>query len=315
MLFFRKHDSDIDIPFEMKNWINRQSKRRNKVFCEFPKKIIVTLQVRLPENMTARSGKRVSFSASASMTVEAALVLPLFLFAGCILMQPFPILNTQRQVQEILEVAAEDISQNAGVAWNGAQISEPMTEAAAWAYAEAFVRKKTAALPIQNLSLKQSQLLKDGKTIDLIAHYQVRMPFPVLGVREVEQTNRSFRYAWTGLDGPVDGAGGRQDADEAVVYVGRDSTRYHVSRSCHYLSTELKAVSYADLEVYRSKDGARYKPCDRCGASHGAVVYITPYGERYHSNQECSALAAYVREVPKSQVEYLGPCSYCGGGK
>ena len=44
MLFFRKHDSDIDIPFEMKNWINRQSKRRNKVFCEFSKKIIVTLQ-------------------------------------------------------------------------------------------------------------------------------------------------------------------------------------------------------------------------------------------------------------------------------
>ena len=207
MLFFRKHDSDIDIPFEMKNWINRQLKRRNKVFCEFPKKIIVTLQVRLPENMTARSGKRVSFSASASMTVEAALVLPLFLFAGCILMQPFPILNTQRQVQEILEVAAEEISQNAGVAWNGAQISEPMTEAAAWAYAEAFVRKKTATLPIQNLSLMQSQLLKDGKTIDLIAHYQIRMPFPVLGVRAVEQTNRSFRYAWTGLDGPVDGAG------------------------------------------------------------------------------------------------------------
>ena len=141
------------------------------------------------------------------------------------------------------------------------------------------------------------------------------MPFPVLGVRAVEQMNRSFRYAWTGLDGPVDGAGGRQDVDEEMVYVGRDSTRYHVSRSCHYLSTELKAVSYADLEVYRSKDGARYKPCDRCGASHGAVVYITPYGERYHSDQGCSALAAYVREVPKSQVEYLGPCSYCGGGK
>lgn len=51
-------------------------------------------------------------------------------------------------MQEILEVAAEDISQNAGVAWNGAQISEPMTEAAAWAYAETFVRKKTEALPI-----------------------------------------------------------------------------------------------------------------------------------------------------------------------
>ncbi len=104
----------------------------------------------------------------------------------------------------------------------------------------------------------QSQLLKDGKTIDLIAHYQVRMPFPVLGVRAVEQMNRSFRYAWTGLDGPVDGAGGRQGCTtRRWFYVGRDSTRYHVSRSCHYLSTELKAVSYADLEAYRSKDGAR----------------------------------------------------------
>ncbi len=39
-------------------------------------------------------------------------------------------------------MAAEDISQNAGVAWNGGQISEPMTEVAAWAYAETFVRKK-----------------------------------------------------------------------------------------------------------------------------------------------------------------------------
>lgn len=315
MLFFRKHDSVINTPFEMKNWINRQSNRVNKGFNEFYKKIIVTLQVRLPENTAAKSGKRVSFSASASMTVEAALVLPLFLFAGCILMQPFQILNTQRQVQEILEVVAEDISQNAGVAFYGGQISEQMTEAAAWAYAEASVRKKTADLPMQNLSLGQSQLLKDGKTIDLVAHYQIMMPFPVLGLGAVERTNRSFRYAWTGCDGAVDGAGDGQETDEEMVYVGRDSTRYHLSRSCHYLSTELKGISYANLEAYRNKDGTRYKSCDRCGASHGATVYITPYGERYHGDPECSALAAYVREVPKSQVEYLGACSYCGGGK
>lgn len=314
MLFFRKHDSDMDTPFEMKNWINRQSKRINKDFREFHKKIIVTLQVRLPENTAAGSGKRVSFSASASMTVEAALVLPIFLFAGCILMQPFQILNTHRQVQEILEVVSEDISQNAGVALNGGEISEQMTEAAAWAYAEASVWKKTKELPIQNLSLMQSQLLQDGKTIDLVAHYQIQMPFPVLGMGAVERTNRSFRYAWIGLNGAVDGVGDSQETDKEMVYVGRDSTRYHVSRFCHYLNTELQAVSYADLESYRNKDGTRYKPCDRC-ASHGTTVYITPYGERYHSDQGCSALAAYVREVPRSQVEYLGACSYCGGGK
>ncbi len=310
MLFFRKQNSVMNLLFEMKNWINRRSKRMKS-----NKKIIVTLQVRLPESTTAKSGKRVSFSASASMTVEAALVLPLFLFAGCILMQPFQILDTQRQVQEVLEVAAEDLSQNAGVVLNGGQLSEPMTEAAAWAYVEAMVRKKTADLPMQNLSLAQSQILKDGKIIDLVAHYQIRMPFPVMGMAAVERVNRSFRYAWIGCDGAVDGNGDGREEDEEMVYVGRDSTRYHLSRSCHYLNTELMAVSYANLESYRNKDGKRYKSCDRCGAAHGATVYITPYGESYHGNQDCSALAAYVREVPKSQVEYLGACSYCGGGR
>ena len=180
-------------------------------------------------------------------------------------------------------MAAEDISQNAGVAWNGAQISEPMTEAAAWAYAEAFVRKKTAALPIQNLSLMQSQLLKDGKTIDLIAHYQVRMPFPVLGVRAVEQTNRSFRYAWTGLDGPVDGAGGRQDADEAVCagrkiatkcatpakkWTARQYVRHTMTilaRSCRNRPTS--AMFAADAE--NAKDFLSFIPKLFTKAAHG----------------------------------------------
>ena len=54
-------------------------------FCKTLKKSVetgVTLQVRIPQTEMNKDRKRVSFSASASLTLEAALVLPLLLYAG-----------------------------------------------------------------------------------------------------------------------------------------------------------------------------------------------------------------------------------------
>lgn len=318
MLFFRRRKTGQKLSFEMKKWINPQSEMIRKmirIVIRISNKKIVTLQVRSPKYLDSKPEKRVSFSASASMTVEAAIALPLFLFAGCIMMQPFQILNTQRQVQEILEVTAEDISQNAGVVLNRLDMPELMTEAAAWSLAESAVRKNAQKLPLQNLSLKKSKLLQDGKSIDLIAEYEIRLPFSVFGLAAVHRINRSFRYAWTGISGAVDQKNPAASEEEEIVFVGRDSTRYHVSRSCHYLQPNLTAVAYTSVDTYRNKDGSRYKPCARCGDGPGSVVYISPYGEHYHANTGCSAITAYVRQVLKFQVEYLGACSYCSGKK
>ena len=45
------------------------------------------------------------------MTVEAALVLPLFLFSMVILMMPMRIMNEGRKVQMALETVCEEVSQ------------------------------------------------------------------------------------------------------------------------------------------------------------------------------------------------------------
>ena len=287
-------------------------------FCGNYKKIKnqwVTLQVRILTIIKKTSvRKKASLSAPASLTLEAALVLPLFLFAGVILMMPFRIMDTQRQVQAAAEHVSEQTARAACLSMYG-QTDAFWNTAAAYTYAEAEVRSNLGRLPVSRVLLGRSSLLEDGETIDLIIDYEIKLPFSVFGLGSVKQTVRSWRRAWVGAEGKTEVD--REDGEEEkeTVYVGKSSTRYHVSPTCHYLHNDLTAVSLQEAASRRSQDGSRYSPCARCADSTGKVVYIPPSGRHYHSSPSCTAISAYVREVPKNQVEYLGVCSYCGSRK
>ncbi len=309
MPFFCSVNSLFESPFP---FIYEQSVDRSSMFPgERPFDQKKTLQVRIPRKLQM-GRKRVSFSAPASMTAEAALVLPMFLFAGVILMMPFRILDTERQMQAIVMSVGEDISQ---AAYLTEEALDGLGGAAVSAYAEAAVRVKASELPVQGVSLAESRLLADGETIDLVVKYDLKLPFSVFGLDSVKRTNRCYLRAWVGSDGNGKSAGaGSGDDEDPIVYVGRNSTRYHVSASCHYLSNRLTAVPFSQIDSYRNQDGSRYTACARCGGQVLGTVYIMPAGEHYHSSRNCSAILAYVRAVRKSTVEYLGACSYCSGG-
>lgn len=285
-------------------------------FCGYLKRLKkrnVTLQVRIPKIKNLKHRKRVSLSASASLTLEAALVLPLFLYAGTIFITLFQVMDIHRQVQAVAEHVSERIGQTAYLS-KYAGDEGFLSTVSAYGYAELTMRTELEHLPVHNLSLLQSKLLKDGETIDLIVDYEISMPFSVLGLKDVRQTNRSFRRAWVGEEGQNQGEKDG-DGDNTVVYVGKNSTRYHISRTCHYLYNDLTAVSLNDIENRRSQDGRRYSPCARCKNTNARTVYIMPSGEHYHTSPSCSAIHAYVRPVLKSEAEHLGACSYCSRRK
>jgi len=284
-------------------------------FCSLfkkSKKRCVTLQVRILKIEETKHRKKVSLSAPASLTLEAALVLPLFLYAGAIFMTLFQVMDIHRQVQAAAESVCEDIGQTAYLA-KYTEKEGPFNTASAFGYAEVTMRTKLEKLPVRSISLLRSDMLEDGETIDLIVDYEIAMPFSVLGLKTVKQTNRSFRRAWVGQEGR-DGEGKDGGADNMVVYVGKNSTRYHISPTCHYLYNDLTAVSIKDIENQRNQSGRRYSSCARCKNSDAKIVYIMPSGEHYHASSSCPAINAYVRSVLKSEVEHLGPCSYCSGG-
>ena len=297
-----------------------------KIVC----KAKVTLQVHFPLTRKNISAKRVLLFASfqpkpGSLTIEAAMALPLFLFAVIILMTPMKLLNDGRKIQTALEITGEELSQyvsalkelKRGEDLSAAGLNElpdgfleGITEQSILLYARVKMGKYEVYRDALSVSFLRSSVLKDNETIDLIMDYRMRLPFPVLGLKSVPMSARCFRRAWIGNTLLYEEESG--DIEE-MVYVGRDSTRYHKERTCHYLFNHIRAVNETDLESIRNTGGGKYKPCSRCSslAKEGSIAYIMPSGEKFHSSRECSAITAYVRLVPISEVIHLGACSYC----
>lgn len=296
-------------------------------------KKIVTLQVRILSNLTSKNlvvchGKKAFLSVPASLSLEAAMSLTIFVFASVCLILPMKIMNTERKLQAALEAVGEDYSRYAYLQ-NAMEQGKLFAAAGAGDFAKGFCRYLAAGVgegyaqakimehvdteAITQVSMMRSQILTEGEIVDLVMTYEIQMPFPVLGLPALQRNVRCRRRAWIGKEGKdYDGTDGVQGTHtDTMVYVGKDSTRYHKDRSCHYLSNNLAAVSVSEMEHLRSESGKRYHACAVCGDPSGNTVYIMPNGESYHSSRACTAIVAYVRTARLSEVEHLGPCSYC----
>lgn len=100
------------------------------------------------------------------------------------------------------------------------------------------------------------------------------------------------------------------------VYLAENSKVYHKDEFCVYLNPGITSIRYSGIEEERNKSGGRYKACQSCGkgVSFGGntLVYITPYGDRYHSSRQCPGLKRGVHKVLLSQTGDLPACSKCG---
>ncbi len=322
-------------------------------------------------------GARPAARCACSLTVEAAMVFPLFLFALYLLILPMRMMRTSMQMQQVCEQTCELLAEAAylqqlgadaaaaaksGAGGDGAASSgktgtavtvkggtaaggKPSGDGAASlkgigsenggsakkrsAEADAMIRwlstqgaatlvGNAAAAAIKDQNIEglvswRSSYMAENEIIRLSLDYQYRLPFFSLG--HLHQSVTASRRAWVGRpDGGISGGKSKEtEEDDEIVYIGKDSTRYHAPPSCHYLSNRsMRSVSYASLDSLRNNSGSRYKPCTRCGKGAApGTVYIMPSGEVWHADPDCSAITAYVQAVRKSEVAHLGPCSYC----
>lgn len=307
----------------------------------------VTLQVRI-QNIEERKawhtyrchGKKAFLSAPgetgdsgqsllASLTLEAAIALTVFLFAAVCMMLPMKIMNTDRKLQAALESVGEDFSRYAylkDILDQGEAMKVPgagdfarafckhLASGMAEGYAVVRVSEHIDTTAVRHVRMIRSSILEEDGIVDLVLDYEIRLPFPVLGLEAVERTVRCRRRAWigrAGIYGEQEGESG--DGKDETVYVGKNSTRYHRSRSCHYLANNLSEVTYEAVFNLRNEGGKKYHACLVCGsgAGSGSTVYIMPSGDSYHTTKNCRAIVAYVRAVRLSEAEHLGPCSYC----
>lgn len=278
------------------------------------------------------------FFAKASITVEAALSVSLFLFSMYLLILPLNMFRVHRQMQAIVENVAEHACQymyakytilpilgkSDGEVHASDEEKEQMEDALSFT---TIMESGGVAVYAQSLAMSEieDKLVSDihplgtwystkDEMICVRLNYAYNLPFGIFGFKSLKQSVQSTKRAWVGRNGMMKEENKKKD--DEMVYVGKTSKRYHKSATCHYLFNDIRKVNVSHLSSMSNRFGKHYQACARC--AKGIVsgeVYIMPSGTSYHKEKTCSAIIAYARKVALSDVEHLGACSYCGGGE
>lgn len=251
--------------------------------------------------------KRVSVSTlgkkiKGSITIEAALSIPLFLFAVLSLVFLFEVTVIKMNVKEGLYAAGKIASRDAYMI----KVLIPKeVEADVVEYVGGERLDKSIVSGGRNgINCSKSSISLFTGEGKLVAEYQVVPPFPghVLKIKQKEEIKIK---GWVGYKG-----GSNWNREEEVVYITETGLVYHKDYNCTHLDLSIKGVSAGQIEELRNESGGRFYPCERCD-SDTLFLYITGTGNRYHGNISCSGLKRTVYSVTISEVTGKGACRRC----
>lgn len=233
-----------------------------------------------------------------SLAVEAALVLPIFLYALLCLMSVLNLMRISVHLQQVLYEEGMYLSETA-YGKSGISQEDAIRE----------MLEKTDSLQQKpDYSLSD---LSDPEHIRLAVSYEGRLAFDQFRLFHKQFTQGVWIHSFTGYDHGLNNVSG--DSGETYVYITEDSEVYHRNRDCSHIHLHVQTVSNKDLKKLRNQYGDRYKACSHCHAKQSdGTLYITPEGDCYHNSLDCSGLKRTVYAIPISQIGDRRPCSRCG---
>ena len=266
----------------------------------------------------------------ASITLEASIVLPIFLFLFLNLVTVMEIYRSHALVSTSLWKSGRNLAMytylyRQAVPQGDDDWQEVLDMAAGIAASEGYVRSvivddmRHVDGPSQMTGLSDGRfsLFKSGIEKGDIIHLQVTYGvLPLVraypGLISVQKAC-FYGHAFTGYDithqGSVDG-----DPDVEYVYITPQGSVYHKNPNCTYLKPKVTEVEVKSLPGMKNASGEGYKnPCRFChGSGDGRSYYITEYGDVYHTKPDCNAIHHDIIRVSILDVGGKGPCSKCG---
>lgn len=257
-------------------------------------------------------------SLTASLTVEAALVLPVFLFAVLAVIMIGEAVRFSSNLNASLMESAKKMSIYAYAGKNvaaGSVGGKVISMTAGKNMVTADLGKTyTEVSPVEGgisgLSFIHSSVMGPDQMIDLNVVWKMKIMFPLPGINGFKVIDRARIRAFTGYDNTrrVD----RSGESEEMVFITERGTVYHRDRNCRHLNIKISTVNRASVKGMRNSSGGKYYPCEYCGKGTGDNLYITEDGDRYHTKISCPGLKRTIKTVPISEVGGRGPCARCG---
>lgn len=236
----------------------------------------------------------------ASLTLEAAIIFPVFLFLVVGVLYFFRIL----QISQITEGALASTG-----AWLAVETEEP-SALKAIAYFQKELEKGDCSLDYivggrLGIVFCDTEFTEDY--VDLQIYYNCRLPIPIIGIQSIPQTQRIRMKRWTGYH--IDSNLTQEDKEELFVYITPNGDVYHLSKECTHLQLSIQKAEKQEIQ------SGKIQPCNLCGeeASLYDYYYVTDNGDYYHTRLNCSGLKRTVYMVPLSEAEGRTACNRCGG--
>ncbi len=244
-----------------------------------------------------------------SITIEAAFVLPLFIFGILLVMDLFTMLGFYMSVDRALDIEAKKLAKQA--------FSEEITDRERICSELISILRQNSTFPIENreegLDLSGS-ILDNREVIRLEASYSFRPSFNVFGLISPRMSQSRVIHTWIGYERGLFGVD--EATGEEEVYVTETGTVYHSTLLCSHIRLSISQTTGAEVDSLRNSGGSRYRPCEQCHADRReGILYITDNGDRYHNSLTCSGLRRTVSTMRLSEALSRGlrPCLRCVG--
>lgn len=274
-----------------------------------------------------------------SITVEAALVMPIFMFALIAFLYFFQLFTLQEQIQESITRVSKQASQYGYVYQYLQDASKDKKEEKDASKAKKLVQGfvdgtlfRTKFLEymgdntndtcimggVKGISFVESSFMKQEDNIEVVAIYEVKIPVLFFQLHPFTVVQRVHSRAFVGkslIEEKGDNNDSKEDKKDTYVYVTRTGTVYHKNCNCTYLNIKITSVLGKDIASKRSANGAIYYPCESCMKEKldpKKTYYITKYGNRYHISSSCKKIDRDVKKIKLSEVGSRRPCSKCG---
>lgn len=159
------------------------------------------------------------------------------------------------------------------------------------------------------INISASDISTYSGEIKLTIAYSLKNPFDIFGMGNIKQEQSFCSQSWLG-----EAYSRRIDTEDAqeTVYITEHGSVYHTHKNCAYLELSVHQIAFAELETARNLSGGKYYKCEKCGNNQNTgMVYVTNYGDNYHTKNTCSRLKRTVIRIKKDLVSDMDMCKKC----
>lgn len=277
-----------------KNWLIQKIKKRNHEI----------------EHREKEDKRTSQFSSdSGYMTVEASIVVPLFLIimmGFALWIQVFMVeAEIQKGVIETGKYMARQIYKYEELEDKSQLLSKfsSIIIKNKWKdyVDENFLDKSCLLDGIDGVSFQDSKYDENSDSIKINAKYKMKITLPFIGMYQLSMNARAEQKAFTGYN----------NSSAEYVYVAKSGKVFHTNRKCAHIALSIMKV-YDTTKYLSGKSG--YAACEKCTQRYegkSSYFYITKYGKKYHTSLQCSGLKRTIQKIKLGEVKGLGQCLKC----